>query len=137
MRVKIGETATASLTVDVRYRCSVCGVDNLTMQTIKALAHTSTVFGINLNSSLHQTAKNNLIKTLTSILDVNNPQRFRQAGFKCRCTNCGHIEPWAKMNYERLENLKVLSVVLMVLSGMLLLARLNVRHFDGGLVFSL
>ena len=40
MRIKTGETATETLTVDIQYRCSFCGKDNLIADALVGKAHT-------------------------------------------------------------------------------------------------
>lgn len=130
LRVKTGETATASLIVDVLYQCSACGKENLTTQTIKGTAHTGTIMGINLDGNLYPNAQNELKKNLSTILDQNNSQRFRQVGFNCQCRNCGHAEPWAKMNYDHLEKPNTFSLSVLIISGIMSMVGLSAGPFN-------
>lgn len=130
MRVKTGETVTAQLAVDIQYRCSSCGKDNLATDTIKASAHTGSVMGINLDQNLTGHAVDNLKANLTTVLDQNNPQRFRTAGFTCRCKFCGHAEPWARMNYDKLEKPNAISISILIVSIIMLFVGLIGGRFN-------
>ena len=130
MRVKTGEVATARLIVDIWYRCSSCGKDNLVTETIKGSAHTGTFMGVNLDQNLAGHAQDALKANLTTVLDQNNSQRFRTAGFTCHCKNCGHAEPWARMNYDRLEKPNAVSVSILIVSIIMSLVGLSSGPFN-------
>lgn len=117
MGVKVGETITVGLKVDIQYYCSSCGKENLTTGTIKESAHTSTLMGFNFDSNLKGTAQKALHNKIEAVLDQENPHRFRTAGISCSCRNCGQIEPWAKMNYDHLEKPKTISLSILILSA--------------------
>jgi len=129
MRIKIGETATASLAVDILYRCSACGKDNLAIGRIKGSSYTPTVMGVNVDYDVSGSAEKTLWENYATVLDPNNPHRFRKAGFVCRCKNCGYAEPWARMNYDHLETPKKVGVITAVLSGIMLMAGLTAAPF--------
>jgi hypothetical protein len=115
MGIKVGETITACLKVDIQYYCSSCGKENLNTGTIKETAHTSTIMGFNLDNNLRGTAHKALSNKIDAVLDQENPHRFKIAGISCSCRNCGYTEPWAKMNYEHLQKPKtILSSILML-----------------------
>lgn len=130
MRVKTGETATTRLKVDVFYRCSVCGEDNLVTETITGSAHTGTIMGINLDQNLSAHAAENLQENLSTILDQDNPQRFRVANFTCKCRNCRHAEPWANMNCDDLQPLYTISRCVLSVSIFMLLTGLISASFN-------
>ena len=60
--IKIGETATVRLDVDVQYRCSSCDADILTTGTVRAVAQTGAIMGVNLDSNLTGNAKKALVE---------------------------------------------------------------------------
>lgn len=130
MRVKTGETVTARLIVDVQYRCSSCGKDNLVTETIKGSAHTGTIMGINLDQNLAGHAGDNLRANLATVLNQSDPHRFRTAGFTCKCKNCGHAEPWARMNYDKLEKPNTISISILIVSIIMSLVGLGIGEFN-------
>lgn len=119
VKVKVGENATASLNVDVQYRCSSCGNENLAMETIKSTAHTATILGINLDRDIAGEAKNDLENKLNTVLDQKNPRRFRTLGLACTCKQCGHAEPWARMNYDKLDGINGVSLCFLITAGVI------------------
>lgn len=127
MSVKIGETATASVTVDVQFRCSNCGKDNLALQTVSGKAETSTVFGVNLKGDLAGSAREDLVENLEIIMNPNDPLRYRLAQFDCKCQRCGHAEPWARMHCKRLDLFTKLGIGLLFLLFIPFIATLSLR----------
>jgi len=105
MRIKTGETATVSVKVDVNYRCSSCGADNQSLETIEGTATTGTILGFNLDRNLSQHAKQNLLQNLIAISNPDDPDRFKKARLTCKCRSCGHTEPWAKLSHPRLDKI--------------------------------
>lgn len=131
VRIKTGEIATASLGVDIFYRCSSCGRNNSTVSAITASAYTGTILGVNLDRNLYSHAQNALQKKLATVLDQNNAQRFRAARFTCECKGCGHVEPWARMNYNHLEAPNSISLGILIFSVFVLAFALTVQPFNG------
>ena len=122
MRIKTGETATASLPVKVQYRCSACGKDNLISRELTGSYYTRTVLGVN-TSDVRQGVRNELMAQLNTILDQNNLRRFKHGVFNCRCGHCGNIEPWAKMNnFNDLAVPKGFSLIMIFISVLLMIA---------------
>ncbi len=120
MHIKVGETLISKLTIDVQYRCSRCGRDNRIRETVTGQAETSTIFGINTNRHLVADAHADLVLNLAAIADPKNPDRYRKAAFTCRCKRCGHMEPWARMNYERLRKPSEISLCIFICCSFLL-----------------
>jgi len=125
MRVKIGETAIASIPVDISYRCSSCRKDNLETQTLTGEAYTGSILGVNLERNLRGKAQNNLQDKLEALLSTDNIQNYSKTAFTCRCRHCGHAEPWAKMNYARLDKIRNFFLLPMLLTGVFALAMLS------------
>ena len=128
--IKIGETATVRLDVDVQYRCSSCDADILTTGTVRAVAQTGAIMGVNLDSNLTGNAKKALVEKLAALSNENTPHRFRTAGLNCSCPNCGHKEAWAKMNYEKLEKPSAISGGILIASLLILLYGLSAHPFN-------
>lgn len=116
MKIKIGETAHATLVVDIAYRCSSCGKDNKVTTNMTEQAYTSTVMGFNIDRDVSGTAKDALYEKFSASLDESNPHRFRTAGLSCICGYCMHKEPWAKMKYDHLENPQKISILVFIIS---------------------
>ena len=135
MRVKTGETATARVTVNVQFRCSSCGKDNLTTQQVEGSAYSGTIMGFNLDRNLQEHAVENLQKNLAEIMDPDYSGRYRKAAFTCKCSYCNHAEPWAKMNYELLDKVRVFCLFPMLFFGVMSLAMLNGWETLGALPF--
>jgi len=134
MRVIVGEQATARLLVDVQYRCSSCGKDNLATETLKGSAYTPTLMGFNVVQNLTDRAKDKLIEKLANVSNKADPHRFRAMGFTCICKYCGNVEPWANMTYSLLKELNAFSLVILFLSIFLSFfsfgaGEFNYRHF--------
>lgn len=127
MPIKIGETATATARVDVQYRCSSCGKDNLETQSLSGMVETGTIFGINLNQHLHADAQKSLLENMELIMDESNPGRYTRARFTCACRHCGHIEPWAKMNYSALDMPQKILLYVLVFGILPLLPTFSLR----------
>lgn len=122
MRVKTGETATSALNVDIQYRCSSCGNENLAIETIEGTAYTATILGVNLDRNIAGQAREDLERKLNTVLDQKNPQRFRAVKFACTCKQCGYAEPWARMNYSNLDRLNVVSLCILGFSCVVAMA---------------
>jgi len=135
VRVKIGETATTQVVVDLQYRCSSCGKDNLITETISGSAYTATFMGINSDKNLVKHSEENLVENIAVVMDQNDPQRFRAAEFTCTCKNCGYAEPWARMKYDKLEKPKTISVSILVLSAIMFLMSLKSINYAMSLFF--
>lgn len=130
MKIKIGETAHATLVVDIAYRCSSCGKDNKVTTTMTEQAYTSTVMGFNIDRDVSGTAKDALYERFFASLDESNPHRFRTAGLSCICGYCMHKEPWAKMKYDHLENPQKISIGILMISVIVLFFGLGQLSFN-------
>ena len=129
MRVKTGEIATVELNIDVQFRCSSCGTDNVEIETIRGSAQTPTIIGINTDRNFVSRAQDALKANLDAVLDQNNPKRFRAAGFTCKCRNCGHTEPWARMTYDHLEKPKTICLSILIVSAIMSITALSTGDF--------
>lgn len=124
MRIKTGETATAEVSVDLLYTCSRCKSQNLSTGIIRSKVHTPTIMGVNLGGDMRIAAQEELHATINEVLDPKKPHRFRSAQFNCRCNQCGHKEPWARMNYDHLDILKTSSIWVLIISAICIFAGL-------------
>lgn len=129
MKVKTGETATASISVDLKYRCSSCGKENVVAASLSGSAYTATVMGVNLTRNLQEKATEALSAKLKRILNENDPHRFREANFVCSCKYCKHQEPWAKMDSKRFNNIATVFTGILMCSAFILLI-VGVRPFS-------
>lgn len=104
MRLNLGETRTASIGINIKYKCSSCGKSNLSHQRIEASDFTPAIWGVTLGNEFtrNQAAREALQEKFDEISDKKNPHRFSKAAFDCECEFCGHREPWARMNYSHL-----------------------------------
>lgn len=130
MRVKLGDTLVSRLTIDVQYRCSSCYVNNRIEQTVTGQAEMDRKSGISTTRDLVAHARADLAANLAAISDPKNPDRYRKAAFTCRCKNCGYMEPWARMNYERLKKPAELSLYIFIGCSVVLLFPISVFLFD-------
>ncbi len=135
MRVKIGETATATLNVNVAYRCSSCGHNNIAEQAITGTAQTSTIAGINLSNNLTTKAREDLYEKLAIALDKNSISRFRILKFNCKCRHCGYQEPWARMHQPVLDTIRGILWGVLILASLLLFASFSDGGSIGAFVF--
>lgn len=134
MRVKTGETAVASMMIDIRYRCSSCGEENLAIGTLSGTAHTGTLMGVNLDRNIHDKAQRDVMDKFAGLVGQIDSHRYRTAGLTCKCKKCGHKEPWARMNYTHLDKPYAVSLALLIMSVFMSLVGLaeqpfNVMHF--------
>ena len=129
-KVKTGETVTVSLSVDLKYRCSSCGKDNVVPESLSSSAHTGTLMGVNLSRNLHEQATEALNAKLKCILNQNDPHRFRNANFTCKCKYCGHREPWASIDSERFNKISLACLCVLICS-VFLLPFVSLNPFDG------
>lgn len=130
MKVKVGESATVTLMVDIKFRCSSCGKDNKVTIPMQGYAYTSTVMGFNIDRDLSGTATEELNDKFAAVLDESNPHRFRKAGISCICGYCCHKEPWARMTYERLAIPSVISAFIAFPSLIILFFALGQLTFN-------
>jgi len=100
MRVKVGETVTTSLKVDLVYKCSTCGRTNLSTQQVSGQGYTSTFFGKPL-SNHYKLAQEDLSSNLKYILESKDPMRFHRANFSCVCSHCKQMEPWTNLKDDK------------------------------------
>ena len=84
-------TATSSLNVEVSYVCSVCGTSNKTQTTIQA-------FGKNPDK-----ASARMQNILTDLNSDDVTKRYTHANLKCKCAKCHYSEPWADLDFYKLD----------------------------------
>ena len=129
-KVKIGETVTVSLSVDLKYRCSSCDKDNVAAASLSSSEHTGTLMGVNLKRNLHEQATEALKAKLKRVSDQCDPHRFRNANFTCKCKYCGHREPWASMDSERF-NIIFMACLCVLFCSVFLLPFVSLNPFNG------
>lgn len=103
-------TSTSSLNVEVSYVCSICGTPNVQQTTIQVQA----------NSSEKSQAK--MRNILTELTSDDLSKRYTHANLKCRCTKCKYSEPWADLDFYKLD---ALITVCGLIGGLVLLAGLT------------
>ena len=101
-------TSKASLKAEVSYVCSACGAENTQQVTIEAPA----------NSSAKAEAR--MQKILSELVCDDLSKRYVHANLKCRCSKCRHSEPWAALDFYKLEILIRASALIF---GLLFLAQ--------------
>ena len=84
-------TSKASLKAEVSYVCSACGAENTQQVTIEAPANSSGM------------AEARMQKILSELVCDDLSKRYVHANLKCRCSKCRHSEPWAALNFYKLE----------------------------------
>ena len=130
MRVKTGETATASMPIDIQYRCSSCGEENFITGTISGSAHTGTLMGINLDRNIYEKAQREVLDKFAGLAAQIDPHRYRSAELTCKCKKCGYKEPWARMNYSHLDKPYAFSLALFIFSAIMSLVGLSQQPFN-------
>ena len=84
-------TSKASLKAEVSYVCSACGAENTQQVTIEAPANSSGM------------AEARMQKILSELVCDDLSKRYVHANLKCRCSKCRHSEPWAALNFYKLD----------------------------------
>lgn len=100
-------TSKASLKAEVSYVCSACGAENTQQVTIEASASNSGKAGARMQKILSELVCDDLSK------------RYVHANLKCRCSKCHHSEPWAALDFYKLDALILASALV---CGLILLA---------------
>lgn len=103
-------TSTSSLKVEVSYVCSVCGTPNVQQTTIQVQANSSEKSQAKMHNILTELASDDLSK------------RYTHANLKCRCTKCKYSEPWADLDFYKLDTL---ITVCGLIGGLIFLAGLT------------
>ena len=101
-------TSKASLKAEVSYVCSACGAENTQQVTIEAPANSSGM------------AEARMQKILSELVCDDLSKRYVHANLKCRCSKCRHSEPWAALDFYKLEILIRASALIF---GLLFLAQ--------------
>ena len=83
----------ASEYVDVAWQCSKCGALNHSEHRVTASAQRK--FEVN----AHKKAQKRLTKAIDRYIRRTDKMCYSHANLKCKCSECGHKEPWAKMRY--------------------------------------
>ena len=100
-------TAKSECTVQLDYHCSKCGTHNQPKQIIRAYSDSGN--SINASSNAHEKIEGILL----DMCRYNPANRFTNAGFSCKCSSCGHREPWAKISRKPIHiPVRLLSVLL-------------------------
>lgn len=79
--------------VSVAWQCSQCGTLNHSEHRISTSAQTRN------KQKTHIKAEKRLKKTVDQYIRRTDKMCYSHANLKCKCTKCGHKEPWAKMRY--------------------------------------
>ena len=126
-KIKIGETATSTLDVDIEYVCSFCDTENLCTETLTGSSYTPTVAGINLDKDIKLNATVEVFGAFYELTNPKNPDRFNNANLSCSCRRCKKQEPWARMDYSFLDRVYFFCLFVSVAAGFIFLT-------SGGLV---
>ena len=117
---------TAVVPLDISYRCSRCGKITHCVSALQITKYDK--YGALSQSDFHceqlplsQIAYNALDDRLRVILDEQNADRYEVAQFRCACSFCGHIEPWSRLRYSRVDYLFRLISCIGLRSSILLL----------------
>lgn len=86
-------TSKASLNAEVSYVCSACGAENTQQVTIEVTANKSGKAEARMQNILSELVCDDLSK------------RYVHANLKCRCSKCHHSEPWAALDFYKLDTL--------------------------------
>lgn len=111
MRIESGTQVTAKLDVTLHYKCSRCGSENETVQTLVGVATSSFMTGATVQQRLQEKAHKKIKNTLVALSNPNDPRRFRNTNFSCKCKDCHHREPWAKLRHAVPSLILVFSLV--------------------------
>lgn len=111
-------TSTASVNAEVTYVCSVCGTENTQQVTIEASAN---------NSAKAEARMQNI---LTELVCDDPSQRYIHANLDCKCRKCHYSEPWANLNFYKLDTLIRMFILI---GGLILLAGLANPYSSGGM----
>ena len=103
---------TASIPLEVSYTCSKCDTQNKQINyvsewaevTKKGTIHRSSTYDKMLEES-QQVSEFRVSRRLNQIIDEEKTKRYRAAEFKCKCSYCGYVEPWAKMKFTPIETI--------------------------------
>lgn len=86
-------TSKASLKAEVSYVCSACGAENTQQVTIEATANNS------------GKAEARLQNILSELVCDDPSKRYVHANLKCSCSKCHYSEPWAALDFYKLDAL--------------------------------
>ena len=86
-------TSKASLKAEVSYVCSACGAENTQQVTIEAAAN---------NSGKAEARMQNI---LSELVCDDLSKRYVHANLKCKCSKCHYSEPWAALDFYKLDTL--------------------------------
>lgn len=84
-------TITSSVDVEVSYVCSVCGTQNTTRTKLQASANNE------------KKASQQMQTILTDLASEDPTRRYIHANLKCKCAKCHHAEPWANLDFFKLD----------------------------------
>ena len=117
-------TSKASLKAEVSYVCSACGAENTQQVTIEAPANSSGMAEARMQNILSELVCDDLSK------------RYVHANLKCRCSKCRHSEPWAALNFYKLEILIRASALI---CGLLFLSQVMdpINYWHSGIIMTL
>lgn len=94
----------------VTYVCSKCGCQVLTEHIVRATdgASGGAWNRKSINEGADYNAAGRMTSKLLDILEERRDGQYRTAKFNCKCSKCGHKEPWSKLRYGFLTFLTVL-----------------------------
>ena len=111
-------TVTSSMPVEVSYECSVCGTKNTTQTQLQVSARNEAKASRQMQQILEELASDDL-----SI-------RYTHANLKCSCSKCHYCEPWAELNFFKLD---ILIRACILIGGLILLSVLVDPFSSGGM----
>ena len=86
-------TSKASLKAEVSYACSACGAENTQQVIIETAANNSGKAEARMQNILSEPVCDDLSK------------RYVHANLKCKCSKCHYSEPWAALDFYKLDTL--------------------------------
>lgn len=98
MKVTVGHIATAHLQIPVNviYKCSKCGAENIdTTQVITMSQSVNGALWAN-QAELKNQANQNLQSEVKQLIDDMNQRDYRKLKLSCQCKSCGNKELWTK-----------------------------------------
>ena len=115
--------ATVSVKMSIQYACSRCGGENEIKSKISQTSTNGVSFPMtpdlyyqekrrNAQAGVRLAAVNRLVKRQKRIQGGSTLLAARAAGVSCRCSRCGHKEPWAKLNVHLIPGAVLISFVL-------------------------
>lgn len=111
-------TSKASLNAEVSYVCSVCGTENTQQVTIEATANNS------------EKAEARMQNILSELVCDDLSKRYVHANLKCSCSKCHYSEPWAALDFYKLD---ALIRACILIGGIILLAGLVDPYSSGSM----